>query len=526
MKKMSKTMKTRMRVRRRVGSWICWLLAVGSIVAASSGGLRAASGDLRLVEAVKGQNREAVRALLAEQLDVNATQGDGATALHWAAHWDELDTAELLIRAGANVNAANDYEVTPLLLACTNANAAMVELLLAAGADATAALETGATALMTCARTGSVDAVKALLAQGAEVDAQEASENQTALMWATAQRHPAVVRVLIEHGADLNARSRVRREVISRRLQSDLKYGERVRSGGSDAEERDIGGFTPLLFAARVGDIDSARLLLAAGADVDDTGPDGASVLVVATHSGHGAFAQFLLDQGADPNAAAVGYTALHAAVLALPGDLEVVKALLDHGARPDAQVTLATRVARNGQILYLGEHMVGATPLALAAKFIEVEIMRVLVEAGADVALPLKNGWTPLALAAGAGWRFGTWDRRDRHMIRIPATQREIYDERGTLDAVKVAVEAGADVTARDADGNTALHHVVNKGFPAVVTFLAESGANLNAENRRGQTPLAMLASPRGPVSAEATVDLLRKLGAQENRAEQRTTR
>ena len=527
MRKMRKTMMTRMRIRRCAGSWICWLLAVGSIVAASSGGLRAASGDLRLVEAVKGQNREAVRALLAQQLDVNATQGDGATALHWAVHWDELDTAELLIQAGANVNAANDYAVTPLVLACTNANAAMVELLLVAGADATAALETGATALMTCARTGSVDAVKALLAGGAEVDAREASENQTALMWATAQRHPAVVRVLLEWGADVYARSRVRREVISRRLQSDLKYGERVRSGGSDAEERDIGGFTPLLFAARMGDIDSARLLLNyGGADVNDTGPDGASVLVVATHSGHGALAQFLLDQGADPNAAAVGYTALHAAVLALPGDLEVVKALLDHGARPNAQITLATRVARNGQILYLGEHLVGATPLALAAKYIEVEIMRVLVEAGADVALPLKNGWTPLALAAGAGWRFGTWDRRDRHMIRIPATQRQIYDERGTLEAVKVAVEAGADVTARDADGNTALHYVVSKGYPAVVAFLAESGANLNAENRRGQTPLAMLARRRGPVSAEPTVDLLRKLGAQENRAEQRTTR
>ena len=209
-------------------------------------------------------------------------------------------------------------------------------------------------------------------------------------MWAAAQRHPAVVRLLLEHGADPHARSRIRREVISRRLQSDLRYGERSRSLGSDAEETDIGGFTPLLFAARVGDVESADLLLAAGADVNDTGPDGASALVVATHSGHRALAQFLLDQGANPNAAIAGYTALHAAVL--QGDLKVVEALLDHGASPNAQITQGTRVARNGQVLYLGEHLLGATPFALAAKFIEVEIMRVLLDAGADAALPAEE--------------------------------------------------------------------------------------------------------------------------------------
>ena len=355
-------MTTRMRTPWRGRSWTCRLAAVAGLVTLSGGGLQAASDDLLLVEAVKAQRWEAVGPLLAHGPDVNSTQGDGATALHWAVYWDEPETADALIRAGADVDAANDYEVTPLWLACANASGPMVERLLAAGADARATLTSGETALMACARTGSVDAAEALLSRGVEVDAREASESQTALMWATAQRHPAVVRLLLEHGADPNARSRVRREVISRRLQADLRYGERSRSLGSDAEETDVGGFTPLLFAARVGDVESARLLLGAGADVNDTGPDGASALVVATHSGHGALARFLLDRGANPNAAIVGYTALHAAVL--QGDLKVVEALLDHGASPNAQITQGTRVARNGQVLYLGEHLLGATPL------------------------------------------------------------------------------------------------------------------------------------------------------------------
>ena len=509
-------MTMRMRTLWRGRSWTRRLAVVAGFVTLSGGGLQAASDDLRLVEAVKAQKWEAVSPLLAHGPDVNATQGDGATALHWAVHWNDLKTVELLIGAGADVDAANDYGVTPLWLACANASGAMVERLLAAGADARATLTSGETALMACARTGGVDAVEALLNRGVEVNAREASESQTALMWAAAQRHPGVVRLLLEHGADPNARSRVRREVISRRLQADLRYGERSRSLGSDAEETDVGGFTPLLFAARVGDIESAGLLLAAGADVNDTGPDGASALVVATHSGHGALARFLLDEGANPNAAIVGYTALHAAVL--QGNREVVEALLEHGASPNAQITQGTRVARNGQVLYLGEHLLGATPFALAAKFIEVEIMRVLLDAGADAALPLKNGWTAVSLAAGAGWRYGTWDRRDRALIRLPAAQRELYDERRTLEAVKIAAEAGADVNAVDEDGNSALHYVVDKGFPAVVAFLTESGADVNVENRRGQTPLTRFARRRPEVSAEATratEDLLRELRA-----------
>ena len=498
------------RAFRPVASW-----AFAAVLLATGSGLSAQSGDLSLIEAVKHQQTAAVGALLAES-DVNARQPDGATALHWAVYRDDLATVRLLIGAGADTGVANELGVTPLALACENTNAAMVETLLAAGADATAAVGAGETVLMSCARTGSVVAVRALLVAGADVNRREPTEEQTALMWAVAQRHPAVVEVLLESGADVHARSRVRRKVISRRLQSDLKYGELGRSYGTDAEETRIGGFTPLLFAARQGDLDSARLLLAKGADVNDTAPDGTSALVVATHSGHGTLAIFLLDRGANPNAAEAGYTALHAAVLT--GDLNLVEALLAHEARPDAQVTLATRVTRNGQVLMLGEHLLGATPFALAAKFIDVDIMRVLADAGADVRLPLKNGWTPLMLAASASWRYAVWDRRDRALAKAPAFQAQMYDEAGTLAAVRFAVESGADVNAVDAVGSTALHYVVDKGFDAVVEFLAARGANLEATNSRGQTPLAIVARGRtGNVEkAPVTAELLRSLGAQ----------
>ncbi len=491
------------------------LLAVCSLVLAAGSGLSAQSGDLRLVEAVKRQDTVAVHVLVSEA-DVNATQADGATALHWAAYRDDLATARLLIGAGADAGVSNELGVTPLDLACENANAAMVEMLLTAGADATAAVGSGETLLMSCARTGSVAAVRALVAGGAEVNAREPTENQTALMWAVAERHPAVVKLLLDSGADLHARSRVRRKVISRRLQSELKYGELGRSYGTDAEETSIGGFTALLFAARQGDIESARLLLAAGASVNDTAPDGASVLVVAIHSGHGTLATFLLGHGANPNGATAGYTALHAAVLT--GDLDLVEALLAHGARPDAQVTLATRVTRNGQVLMLGEHLLGSTPFALAAKFTEVRIMRALAAAGADVRLPLKNGWTPLMLAASASWRYAVWDRRDRALAKAPAFQAQMYDEDGTLAAVRFAVESGADVNAVDADGNTALHHVVDKGFDTVVEFLATRSADLDATNHRGQTALAIVVRGRtgNTDAAPATADLLRSLGTQ----------
>ena len=200
-----------------------------------------------------------------------------------------------------------------------------------------------------------------------------------------------------------------------------------------------------------------------------------------------------------------------------LTGDIEVVEALLARGASPNAQVTLATKVTRNGQVLMIGEHLLGATPLALAAKFAETDLMRVLAGAGADARLPLKNGWTPLMLAAGAGWRYAVWDRRERTLHKTPAFQAQMYDEAGTLDAVRFLLDRGAFVNAVDEDGNTALHYVVDKGFDGVVELLVEHGADLDIANRRGQTPWAIVARGRtGNIeAAPATVRLLESLGS-----------
>ena len=311
------------------------LLSWGAVSFVCAGSLSAAS-DLRLIEAVKTSNAESVRALLKERIDVNASQPDGATALHWAAHRDDATTADLLIRAGARANVANDLGVTPLFLACTNRSASMVKKLLGAGANPNATLLRGQTVLMECARTGDVGAVTALLAAGAQVNAKESINDQTALMWAASQQHPRVVQALVELGADIHARSRT--------YPQNVETGN--RGGGGDISSVLRGGSTPLLFAARVGDVESAKILLAAGAEVNDALPDGASALVVAAHSGHGEFGALLLEKGADPNAAAVGYTALHAAIDR--SDVGLVKALLAHGADPNLRITKASPARRD----------------------------------------------------------------------------------------------------------------------------------------------------------------------------------
>ena len=292
-----------MGIRLKSLSWcIVPLLSIVSLAAPGS--------DLRLVDAVKSKDIEAVRSLLKQHVDVNTPQADGATALAWAAHWNDLETADMLIRAGANVNAANDYGVTPLWEACNNANAAMVEKLSKAGANPNATLPaTGETALMVCANTGNAEAVKSLLGHGADVSVKEKQKGQTALMWALEEAHPDVARLLMEHGADVRAKSK--------------------------------GGFTPLLFAARVGDIGSALVLLEAGADVNEAmpappapenpgdraasfapapeavSPGAMTPLLLASASGQEALAIFLLEKGANPNAREQsGATALHYAVL------------------------------------------------------------------------------------------------------------------------------------------------------------------------------------------------------------------
>ncbi len=494
---------------------VCWGIAILTLAPSRA----ALADDLALINAVKNQDKAAIAAQLKQRANVNARQPDGATALHWAAHRDDLETAALLLDAGADVNAANDLGVTPLVLAIVNGNAAMVDTLLAARANANvAALSTGETPLMAAARTGHATIVRALLAHGADVNVAETAHGQTALMWAAARGHSAVVSTLIEVNADVKKRSNA-----SRRL---VYVGPRGGGGGARAShvsdlpgvhEVGEGGFSPLLFAARSGDAESARLLIRAGADPNDAGADGTTALIVAAHSGNGAVAAALLENGADPNAANTGYSAVHAAVLR--GDLQLVKALLHHGANPNARLTQGTPARRFSHDYAFNQALLGATPFLLAAKYREVDMMRALVEAGADPHIVLNDGTTSVMLAVGSG--SGT-DRRDRGYAaigRVAAQNDRAEAERRTLDTTKLAIDLGGDVTAANSTGDTALHGAVATRSNAVIELLVASGAKLDVKNELGQTPLMVATASRGreaPSSAEnSTAALLRQLGA-----------
>ena len=458
----------------------------------------ATANDLRLVQAARDRDAASVRALLAEGADVNATQPDGTTALHWAAHRDDLDTADLLIRRDANVNAMNELGATPLWVSCVHGGAPMIERLLQAGADVNAALPSGETPLMTAARTGIVEAVRALLNHAADVDAIELSRGQTALMWAVAQRHPDVAGLLIQHGADVRARSSIRRVIVNTGT-----AGGDAQFEGSMVVPEDRGGYTALLFAARHGDVASARLLLDAGADANDTAPTGTSALVVAAHGGHTALGTFLLEQGADPNAADAGYTALHAAVLR--GDDELLQALLAHGADPNTRLARATPFRRLGRDWAMDWTWVGATPFWMAAMFADAAMMQTLAAGGAVPSSTMEDGTTPVMAPLAM---------RDRR----PGSDRALV-ETSTLEAVRTAAELGVDLHAADDAGNTALHYAAASAFDSVVEFLVSRGAELDLKNAEGQTPLAMTATPRrrGSRDPERTAELLRRLGAQE---------
>jgi len=366
---------------------------------------------------------------------------------------------------------------------------------------------------------GKAAVVEPLLSKGADVNAH-AARGQTALMWAVAQQHPKVVQVLLEGGADIRARSRTYPQVV--------ETGNRGGSGDVSTVLR--GGSTPLLFAARVGDVESARLLIAAGADVNDALPDGVSAVVLAAHSGHGALGALLLEKGANPNAAEAGYSALHAAVDR--SDVNLVQALLRHGANPDIRLVKGTPARRDSNDFQLASRLIGSTPYLLAAKFVEVDIMRALSAGGADVQTAMPDGTTALMLVAGQGESRARTD-----FVRRNETRRQICvcdggvveSESQVLSAMTVALAAGADVNAVNNAGDSAIHFAAAMGFDSVVQLLADKGANVNVKNKRGLTPLALARGGTGrrgvPVDDEAgpdsssasTMALLRRLGAAE---------
>jgi ankyrin repeat protein len=361
---------------------------------------------------------------------------------------------------------------------------------------------------MTAARAGNLDAVKVLLNRGADVNARENYRGQTALMWAAAERHPEVVKVLLEHGADWKIVSGYR----------DSKMPK--LSAASSVTPMARGGLTAFLFAAREGDIESGEAILKAGGDINQVDVDGTTGLVVALMNQHYSFAKFLLDRGANPNLADVkGRAALYAAIdirnedySAMParkGDdplpsLEIVKALLDHGADPNARLirNLPGRSGMDSGDTALGE---GTTPLMRAARAGDAAVMRILLAKGADPNLTTRDGSTAFLFAAGVGYR----DKNTR------GTESE------ALEAVQVALEQHPDINQTNSQGETALHGAALRGADTIVQFLVEHGAKLGARTKRQFTPLdvAMGKSIVGqlPVPHESTVALIRKLGGLE---------
>jgi uncharacterized protein len=431
-------------------------------------GAGSAAAELPLVDAAKRADRDALRALIKDGARVDATEADGTTALMWASYRDDGESADLLIRAGANVNAANDLGATPLWAASQNGSVAMVRRLLAAGANPNAALLAGETPLMVAARTGSVEVAEQLLAKGANANARGARE-QTALMWAVAQQHPDVAKVLLARGADIHARSKVWSQVMAVPPHGLLEYNREIPHGGE----------TALMFAARVGDLASAKLLVEAGANVNDADAWGVSATVLAAHSGFTELVEFLLDHRADPNAAAAGFTALHEAIMRR--DERMVTALLAHGADANAPLRTWTPTRRSSRDFNFDPANVGATPFWLAARFLQPDVMRLLLKYGADPKFVLRVDYhiesagaavprTQITNAVTAATGMGggqAWVQADRG-------EREAL----TLETVKLAVELGADVNLANADGRTALDAAKTLKFDKVEAFLIEKGA------------------------------------------------
>ena len=485
------------------------------IVLAIAMPVRAAGPEPEVVAAMKAGNVASVRTLIARKADVNATAVDGTSALHWAVRAGDASSAELLIRAGARVDAANRYGVTPLSLAARSGRGDLIDLLLKSGANVKtveATLPEGQTLVMHAARTGSVDAVKRLVAAGSNVNAREARTGTTGLVWAATSNRADAVRALAEAGADLNIQSKVTNYPHTQNgvLLSGVEEG--VSYVGQTVLPR--GGWSAVMYAAREGATDAARALAEAGANLDLTDPEGTSALIIAIINGHWDTASVLIDKGADLNLADIkGMTPLYAAIdmhtlgdtfgrpyppaPVIEGSVAVIKMLLGKGANPNARLKgpILKRVYDAGDNR-LGE---GATPFLRAARKCDVDVMKLLLDAGADPKLTQKSGNNALVLAAGAVSSGGD------------ETQR--ISEEQALAAIVVGLAAGLDVNETNATGDTVMHTAAttNGGLRSVIRLLAESGARLDIRNKGGRTPLEAAQRAREP--NEATIALLREL-------------
>ena len=475
----------------------------------------AVAADLRLVEAVKARNNAAVQKLLRAGVAVNEPEADGMTALHWAVRHDDETLVRQLVRAGAKTTAANRYGVTPLALAAVNGNPRATQILLAAGANPNASTPEGETVLMVAARTGHPEVVERLVAAGARLEDTEKWRGETALMWAAGENNAAAVKALIARGANINARSR------------QIDYPEmRLNLSFMATTELPRGGFSPVMFAAREGALEAARILADAKANLDLQDPEGTTALMLAIMNVHYDVALMLIEKGANPNVydkAAMG--ALYAVVdmrtqsplTNMPprkpssdiDSLDVIGALLKHGA--DVNAVLKTPTLRRHHSTGDGSMGEGTTPLMRAARFGDAAAMRVLIEGRADVSRRQRNGTTALLFASGVGFRIGDggFARTDRGT------------EADAIDAIRLFLDAGADVNESTANGETPLHAAAARDGAAIIRFLVERGARLDAKDKSGRTPLDVArgvpaaggrggqAPEPGPVRAKAVAAL-----------------
>ena len=484
---------------------VVWMLSPKALAAKAPVADAAMNGDL-----------EAVRSLLADDANVNAAQGDGMTALHWAAFGDDLDLARLLLDTKADVTVSTRVgALSPLSIAATNGSMPMISLLVEAGADANVASETGATPLMAAATSGNVDAVQALLDAGAFVNARETANGQTALMFAAWENRDGVIKRLIDHGAHVGLTSWVV-SMVEPRFDNDGNRLPSIRSREPGANSV-MGGMTALLFAARDGHLGAVRALVEGGANIDQVaGGEGSSPMVIAIANGHYSVGKYLLDQGADPNISnldglAPVYATINmrfAPVSWAPNPRtdqekvtagQLLSALLDAGADPDARIRRRLWFSPTSHNR-LWINPAGATPFWRAAQASDVESMRVLLAAGADPGLATFDGTTPLMVAAGIGWR-GNFSQN------VPDAW---------MQAVHFLAELGADVNAVDARGYTALHGAAALGDDPLVEFLVARGADVRALTEAGDSPADMAYGPsRFFIPKPETAFLLVELGS-----------
>ena len=479
-------------------------ILVGSaavLVLAIFAGPRLIAADPTVADSAMVGDTAAIRALLAQHADINAPQADGATALHWSVYRNDFALAKLLIEAGANVRAANRDGATPLSLAATTGNAEIIATLLGAGASPNEKLPFGQTALMLAARNGNPAALKALLDHGADVNAKEDLRGTTPLMWAADEAHPDAVKLLIDHGADVKARSAAaargrgpalgkagdpRKQQARGAVQADAAAGGQGQAAAAQTQfdregPADGGQLTALVYAARTDDLESVKILLAAGADVNQTTGYGWSPLLVATQNRHYKLAAYLLDHGANPDLANNGgWTPLYLATdnrniengdypvrKADMDHLDFIKLLLDKGVDVNDRVKDSTETRTVFTNQWLDES--GATAFLRASQSGDLVLMKALLAHGADPRIPTELNVTALQVAAGIGWVEGVTTE---------------WSEAANLEAVKLLLDLGVDPNVQAETGRTALHGAGHKGRTAVIQLLVDAGAQLDAKD------------------------------------------